>query len=163
MSNPTQERRHARARTEILESAARAFAKKGFHGTSMDDVAREVGMSPSSLYRYFEGKEVLYRAMVDNIAEVVLAPFSDPLLPRCPLTNDSSGCCAASWQPLKHNASSSSLSRRTGPPWTGNLRAQVTPSAMPIIVGWRRFEPSSRRVSPLGPCDVSTPGTPPIS
>ncbi|MBK6581116.1 MAG: TetR/AcrR family transcriptional regulator [Sandaracinaceae bacterium] len=84
MSNPTQERRHARARTEILESAARAFAKKGFHGTSMDDVAREVGMSPSSLYRYFEGKEVLYRAMVDNIAEVVLAPFSDPLLPTLP-------------------------------------------------------------------------------
>jgi len=84
MSNPTQERRYARARAEILESAARAFAKKGFHGTSVDDVAREAGMSPSSLYRYFEGKEELYRALVNNIAEVVLAPFSDPLLPTLP-------------------------------------------------------------------------------
>jgi AcrR family transcriptional regulator len=81
MSNPTQERRHARARSEIIESAARAFAKKGFHGTSVDDVAREAGMSPSSLYRYFESKEALYRAMLDNIADVVLAPFADPLLP----------------------------------------------------------------------------------
>lgn len=84
MNNPTQERRHARARADILDSAARAFAKKGFHGTSIDDVAREVGMSPSSLYRYFDGKEALYRALVDKIAGVVLAPFSDPLLPTLP-------------------------------------------------------------------------------
>ncbi len=84
MSKPAQERRHARAQSEILESAARAFAKKGFHGTSIDDVAREVGISPSSLYRYFKGKEALYRALVDNIAEVILAPFSDPLLPTLP-------------------------------------------------------------------------------
>ena len=81
MSTSTaRDRRHARAQTEILESAARAFARKGFHGTSIDDIAREAGISPSSLYRYFEGKEALYRAMVDNIAEVVLAPFDDPLL-----------------------------------------------------------------------------------
>ncbi len=74
-------RRHERARAEIVESAARAFARKGFHGTSIDDIAREAGISPSSLYRYFSGKEELYRALLDNISEVVLAPFSDPLLP----------------------------------------------------------------------------------
>ncbi len=84
MSNNMQARRYARARAEILESAARAFARKGFHGTSIDDVAREAGMSPSSLYRYFDGKEALYRALVNNIAEVVLAPFGDPLLPTLP-------------------------------------------------------------------------------
>ncbi|MDP1822626.1 MAG: TetR/AcrR family transcriptional regulator [Archangium sp.] len=84
MSHTTQERRSARARAEILESATRAFAKKGFHGTSIDDVAREVGMSPSSLYRYFTGKEQLFCAMVDSIAEVILAPFSDPFLATLP-------------------------------------------------------------------------------
>lgn len=41
-------------------------------------------MSPSSLYRYFAGKEDLYVALVANIAEVILAPFGDPLLPTLP-------------------------------------------------------------------------------
>ncbi|RLB47305.1 MAG: hypothetical protein DRJ42_25695 [Deltaproteobacteria bacterium] len=81
MSNSTgRDRRHARARAEIAESAARAFARKGFHGTSIDDLAREAGVAPSSLYRYFEGKKEIYEAVVDNIANVILAPFSDPLL-----------------------------------------------------------------------------------
>ncbi len=84
MSSTSQERRHARIREEILESASRAFARKGFHGTSVDEVAREAGLSPSSLYRYFGGKEDLYRALVDRIAEIILAPFCDPLLPTLP-------------------------------------------------------------------------------
>lgn len=75
------DRRQARARVEIAEAAARAFARKGFHGTSVEDIAGEAGMSPSSLYRYFKGKEELYEAVVDHIANVVHAPFSDPLLP----------------------------------------------------------------------------------
>lgn len=83
-TSTTQERRHARAREEILESATRAFARKGFHGTSIDDVAREAGLSPSSLYRYFGGKDDLFRAVVDRIADIILRPFSDPLLPTLP-------------------------------------------------------------------------------
>lgn len=84
MSSNSQERRHARTREEILESATRAFARKGFHGTSVDEVAREAGLSPSALYRYFDGKKDLYRALVDRIAEILLAPFCDPLLPTLP-------------------------------------------------------------------------------
>jgi hypothetical protein len=145
MSNPTQERRHARARTEILESAARAFAKKGFHGTSVDDVAREAGMSPSSLYRYFERQGSALPSDGGQHRGGRPRPIQlTRSFPRCPLTNGSSGCCAASWRPSKHSASSSSRSRRNGPPWTGNWRAQETPSATPIIAGWRRFERSSK-------------------
>jgi AcrR family transcriptional regulator len=83
-SNTSQERRHARAREEILESTTRAFARKGFHGTSIDEVAQEAGLSPSSLYRYFGGKEDLYRAVVDRLAKIILGPFRDPLLPTLP-------------------------------------------------------------------------------
>lgn len=78
------ERRHARAKAEIVAAAARAFARHGFHGTSVDDVAREAGMSPSSLYRYFDGKEAVYRALVEEIARVLDAPFTDPLLSSLP-------------------------------------------------------------------------------
>lgn len=41
-------------------------------------------MSPSSLYRYFDGKEAVYRALVEEIARVLDAPFTDPLLSSLP-------------------------------------------------------------------------------
>lgn len=52
------------ARTaEILSAAMRCFARDGFRATTMRDVAEEVGLSVGALYRYFEGKEELIRAL----------------------------------------------------------------------------------------------------
>jgi AcrR family transcriptional regulator len=55
--------RHA----SILRGAARAFARSGFAGTSMDDVAAEVGVSRLIVYRHFESKEELYRAVLQQV------------------------------------------------------------------------------------------------
>ena len=51
----------------ILRGAARAFARSGFAGTSMDDVAAEVGVSRLIVYRHFESKEELYRAVLEKV------------------------------------------------------------------------------------------------
>ncbi len=54
--------------TEILESAAQLFYEKGFHGTSIEDVAGEVGMLKGSLYYYIESKEdLLYQLLLEDI------------------------------------------------------------------------------------------------
>ena len=74
-------RRQAHGRAAILAAAARAFAARGLHGTTIDDIARETGFAPSSLYRYFPSKQDLHRALIDSTADEMLAPFSDPLLP----------------------------------------------------------------------------------
>jgi AcrR family transcriptional regulator len=74
-------RRQAQGRAAILAAAARAFAARGLHGTTIDDIARETGFAPSSLYRYFPSKHDLHLALLDATAEEMLAPFSDPLLP----------------------------------------------------------------------------------
>lgn len=50
-------------RREILEAAVRCFAERGFHGTTMQDVADEAGLSKGSLYRYFEGKDDIVEAL----------------------------------------------------------------------------------------------------
>ncbi len=51
----------ARRRQEILRSAARAFKKKGFYATTMEDIASELLMTQGSLYYYFKSKEeILY-------------------------------------------------------------------------------------------------------
>jgi AcrR family transcriptional regulator len=74
-------RRQAHGRAAILAAAARAFAARGLHGTTIDDIARETGFAPSSLYRYFPSKHDLHLALLEATAEEMLAPFSDPLLP----------------------------------------------------------------------------------
>ena len=49
----------------ILEAAVELFGEKGFHGTSMRDVARKVGIKESSLYNHYEGKDGLLAAILD--------------------------------------------------------------------------------------------------
>lgn len=43
-------------REEIIEAAKRCFTSRGFHATSMVDVAREFGMSTGHIYNYFPSK-----------------------------------------------------------------------------------------------------------
>lgn len=56
--------RLARADREplMLQAAGEAFASRGFHGSSMDEIARAAGVSKPMLYRYFGSKEGLYAA-----------------------------------------------------------------------------------------------------
>jgi AcrR family transcriptional regulator len=58
--------RRAERRDQILAAATRAFARSGFAATSLDDVAAEAGVSRVILYRHFESKTDLYRAVLDN-------------------------------------------------------------------------------------------------
>jgi TetR/AcrR family transcriptional regulator, cholesterol catabolism regulator len=51
-------------RGELVDAAARLFAERGFHGTSMGDLADAMGVQKGSLYSLTESKqELLYRAM----------------------------------------------------------------------------------------------------
>lgn len=50
-------------RREILEAAVRCFARRGFDGTTMQDVADEAGLSKGALYRYFDGKGDVVEAL----------------------------------------------------------------------------------------------------
>jgi AcrR family transcriptional regulator len=61
---PTSGERLARAEREqlMLEAAGEAFATHGFHGSSMEDIARSAGITKPMLYRYFGSKEGLYAA-----------------------------------------------------------------------------------------------------
>jgi AcrR family transcriptional regulator len=53
----------------ILRNAAQAFAHHGFAGTSMDDVAAACGVTKLILYRHFDTKEDLYRAVLQRVFE----------------------------------------------------------------------------------------------
>ncbi len=51
-------------RERIVETAERRFLPDGFSGVSMDDLARELGMSKKTLYAHFESKEALLHAVL---------------------------------------------------------------------------------------------------
>jgi AcrR family transcriptional regulator len=47
---------------EILEAARRVFARKGFNGATMDDIAEAAGVAKGTLYLYFPSKRRVYLA-----------------------------------------------------------------------------------------------------
>jgi AcrR family transcriptional regulator len=53
------------ARQTVLESAICEFAKKGYSGTSVQDVLSATGLSKPTLYYYFESKAGLFRAILE--------------------------------------------------------------------------------------------------
>jgi len=59
--------RRAERREQILAAATRAFARAGFVATGLDDIAAEAGISRAILYRHFESKTDLYRAVLDRV------------------------------------------------------------------------------------------------
>lgn len=62
MPRVTQAHLDARQR-QILTAAHSCFARHGFHGTTMQEVADEAGLSVGAIYRYFGGKEALIEAL----------------------------------------------------------------------------------------------------
>ncbi|GAA0679499.1 ScbR family autoregulator-binding transcription factor [Kitasatospora atroaurantiaca] len=60
-----QDRAH-RTRELVLHSAAELFATRGFHGTSVQDVATAAGMTKGAVYFHFPSKDVLALAVVEE-------------------------------------------------------------------------------------------------
>ncbi|MEV0160861.1 TetR/AcrR family transcriptional regulator [Nonomuraea fuscirosea] len=63
---PVRRLRRAERREQILDAATRAFARAGYAATGLDDVAAEAGLTRAMLYRHFESKADLYRAVLDR-------------------------------------------------------------------------------------------------
>lgn len=55
-------------RTQIRKAAADCFRQHGFHGTSIAQISKAVGMSTGHIYRYFENKEAI---IADIVADIV--------------------------------------------------------------------------------------------
>lgn len=52
--------------TTVLDAARRQFTETGFHGTSVDDLARATGLSKGSLYGAFGDKQSLFHRVFDD-------------------------------------------------------------------------------------------------
>jgi AcrR family transcriptional regulator len=62
----TQAERREETREFVLAAAARVFAKRGFHATSLDAIAEEAGFSRGAVYYNFADKEELFLELLDR-------------------------------------------------------------------------------------------------
>jgi len=51
-------------RTGILDSALAVFSESGYHASSIDDIAREAGVSKALIYEHFASKQELYADLI---------------------------------------------------------------------------------------------------
>ncbi len=60
------------SRGEILDAALACFASRGYHETSVDDIAARAGLSKGAIYWHFAGKRELFLALIDRFSERAL-------------------------------------------------------------------------------------------
>jgi AcrR family transcriptional regulator len=66
-----QRRKQARP-AELMAAALELFVEKGFAGTRLDDVAAHAGVSKGTLYLYFDSKEALFKAVIQEAIVPIL-------------------------------------------------------------------------------------------
>lgn len=65
-----------KTRQRILAAGLKLFARKGYGETSVQELAREAGLSQGLLYRHFTGKAALLRALMQQSMEDVRQTFA---------------------------------------------------------------------------------------
>ena len=77
------EREYRRHRYEILEAALELFSEKGFHNVSMNEIAQKAEFAVGTIYKFFENKEDLYKALVleqaDKFHNVLSRVIEEPV------------------------------------------------------------------------------------
>jgi TetR/AcrR family transcriptional regulator len=63
-------------RSLILEVAETHFGAKGYSGTHLQSIATEVGVQKAALYYYFDSKQALYVAVLEQMLETFESVFS---------------------------------------------------------------------------------------
>src|SRR5450755_2203709 len=92
-SVPTQESRPARPvrramnetekagrRTDILAAAKKVFARKGYHATTIADIAKAAKLSYGSIYWYFDSKDALFHALMEAEGQALRDHVTEAML-----------------------------------------------------------------------------------
>jgi len=85
MADTAQQRLATRRRDQILDAAAIVFAERGFHPTTIRDIARRAGIADGTIYNYFDSKAALLFGIFDRMGAAVrqeATPLTTGLAPR---------------------------------------------------------------------------------
>jgi AcrR family transcriptional regulator len=66
-------------RAAILDAALSVFADRGYHNSSIDDIAREGGVSKALIYEHFASKQGLYAELLEQHAGVLFSSLAEAI------------------------------------------------------------------------------------
>ena len=81
MSEPTGSSRlpAAKRKAQLLDAAARVFARRGYAGTTTAELAKEAGITEPIIYRHFKGKRELFIALIERTGEDTIAEWEESM------------------------------------------------------------------------------------
>ena len=71
----TRERRRQQTRDVLVEAATEVFARRGYEGASLEEIAETAGFTRGAIYKHFAGKEELFFAVTDDSNQRVIDAF----------------------------------------------------------------------------------------
>jgi len=74
------ERERLAHRREILDAAERVFARNGYRGATVEQIAQEAEFAVGTLYNFFKGKDELYEEVIASLVEEALARLREQVL-----------------------------------------------------------------------------------
>ncbi len=69
----TNPERSRETQDRLVDAARRLFEDKGYADTSIDDIARDAGVTRGAVYHHFGGKRPLFRAVIEDIQDELAA------------------------------------------------------------------------------------------
>ena len=62
---------------QILDVAARLFKERGYHGATLQDIAREIGVTRTAVYHYFSSKDQVFFRIAERAIQTIPATFNE--------------------------------------------------------------------------------------
>jgi len=90
-------------RNQILDAAKRVIAQKGFHGSTMEDIAKAAGVAKGTSYLYFKSKVELYLAVMEREFDYITSCFEEIIKSRIPVLKKIEGIISFFIEYMKEN------------------------------------------------------------
>jgi AcrR family transcriptional regulator len=98
----TQERRREHTRHLLLDAAKDTFARKGFEGASLEEIAEVAGYTRGAIYKHFGTKEELFLAVNKYWNESFLRTFVETIDPSTPIDELDLASLAKRWHEMQY-------------------------------------------------------------
>jgi AcrR family transcriptional regulator len=148
MSSPAKKRLTGEARrAALLDSALEVFAMRGYHASSIDDIAREAGVSKALIYEHFTSKQDLYAELLEQHAGQLFSTLAEAISEA---GRDASARLVVGLDAFygfveEHRVAWRMLFREATDPETAAVLDRITTEVTAFVAGLIREDPGSRR------------------
>jgi AcrR family transcriptional regulator len=133
-ASQSRQKKAERTRSQILEAAAIRFAELGYGETRLEDVGHAVGIGRSAVLYHFKDKQLLYRAVLDEIFGGLLDRLRTALLGAGSLADRLEAAVAAFVDYMGQHPTAARISIRESVISDPRIREEIQSQARPFLI-----------------------------